>query len=361
MLAKNRMALHRIPELGFQEFKTKAYLFEQIKDYQCTIHEVGETGLVLYFDNGQKETIAFRTDIDALPITEETDLEYCSTHPGLMHACGHDGHMAMLLELASYLDKHLTDQIYNVVLIFQPSEEIAGGAASIVASGWLDFYQVRAIFGFHLWPGLAKGKVYSRSGGLMAQSSETDIVVKGKSSHVAAAAQGTDALAIACRLMTDIYTYDDQLPTNEHHLIKFGQITGGTIRNVLANEVTISGSIRSFSPVTQQRYQAALSQLAQPYEEMQDCQIDFHYNDGYPAVINEPTLFARVEAALPELMILPEPVLQAEDFGVYCDSYPCTFFFLGIGETAALHQPTFDFEMDVLSVGYETYLKLLTI
>ncbi len=136
MLAKHRMALHQIPEIGFHEFKTKKYLYEQVKNSGGVLHEIGETGLLLYFDNHQQETIAFRTDIDALPIKEETDLPFASTHEGFMHACGHDGHMAMLLGLTDYVSQHVDELLYNVVLIFQPSEEISGGAESVIQLGY---------------------------------------------------------------------------------------------------------------------------------------------------------------------------------------------------------------------------------
>lgn len=361
MLAENRMALHRIPELGFQEFKTKDYLLKQVREYDCQIHEVGETGLVLYFDNQQAETIAFRTDIDALPIEEATGLSFQSEHPGYMHACGHDGHMAMLLELAAHLNQKRETLIHNVVLIFQPSEEMAGGAQSIVDSGLLDRYHVKAIFGFHLWPGLAPGQVFSRSGGLMAQSSETDIVIKGRSAHIASHEQGVDALEIAARLMTDIYEFDQTVSAEAHHLLKFGEIHGGSIRNVLAEKVTVSGSIRSYSDDTQRYFKESLDKLAEAYRASRNCQIEFVYNDGYPAVINDPILFQQVKKAVPKLTELPLPVLQAEDFGVYTQSYPCVFFFLGVGDVAPLHNSKFDFDMSLLAEGVATYLKLLSI
>ncbi|WP_314063261.1 M20 family metallopeptidase [uncultured Vagococcus sp.] len=360
-LIKNRMALHRIPELGFQEFKTKAYLLNEVVDYDCRIHHVGETGLVLYFDNRQPDTIAFRTDIDALPIKEDTELSFQSQHPGYMHACGHDGHMAMVLELAAYLNQHKHQLPHNVVLIFQPSEEISGGAQSIVDSGLLETYDVQAIFGFHLWPGLASGDVFSRKGGMMAQSSETDIIVKGKSAHIASHEQGIDALEIGVRLMTDIYDFDQTVPAEEYHLLKFGEIHGGTIRNVLGEMVTISGSIRSYSDATQTYFKDTLNQLAEPYRKTRGCQIEFKYNDGYPAVINDEALFNQVRKVLPNLNELSLPVLQAEDFGVYTQHYPCVFFFLGVGEVPPLHNPKFDFDMSLLTVGVETYRQLLDI
>ena len=358
MLATHRMALHQIPELGFHEFKTKEYLYEQIKNCGGVIHEIDETGLLVYFDQQQDTTIAFRTDIDALPITEATGLPFASTHPGFMHACGHDGHMAMLLGLTDYIATHRQEMRHNIVLIFQPSEEIAGGADSVIRSGWLEHYKVQAIFGFHLWPGLPEGKVFSRPGALMAQSSETDIIVQGRSAHIASSSQGIDSLEAAVRFMKQVYDFDESLPENLEHLLKFGQITGGTIRNVLANEVVISGSIRSYSRKTQTDLKMQLARLAKEFQQTSPAKISFRYNDGYPAVRNDERLYAAL--AHSELLHeLAEPVLQAEDFGVYTEHYPCVFFFLGVGDTPALHDATFDFDMAVLEKGLEWYQTIL--
>lgn len=358
MLAKHRIALHQIPEIGFHEFKTKKYLYEQVKNSGGVLHEIGETGLLLYFDNHQQETIAFRTDIDALPIKEETDLPFASTHEGFMHACGHDGHMAMLLGLTEYVSQHVDELLYNVVLIFQPSEEISGGAESVIQTGLLDHYQVKAIFGFHLWPGLPEGEVYSRAGAFMAQSSETDIIIKGKSVHIASSEKGIDSIENAVRFMKEVYDFDQSLPAALYHLLKFGQITGGTIRNVLANEVVISGSIRSYSRKTQRFLKDQLANLAENFQKKSNVVIHFRYNDGYPAVNNDAKLYAAL-AHSEKLHELEEPVLQAEDFGVYTEKYPCVFFFLGVGDTPALHDAQFDFNMAVLEKGVAWYKTIL--
>lgn len=358
VLAKHRMALHQIPEIGFHEFKTKAYLYEQIKDSGGILHEIGETGLLLYFDNQQKETIAFRTDIDALPIKEETALPFASIHDGFMHACGHDGHMAMLLGLTEYLSLNKKELPYNVVLIFQPSEEISGGAESVIQSGLLDHYQVQAIFGFHLWPGLPEGEIYSRPGAFMAQSSETDIIISGKSAHIASSESGIDSIEGAVGFMKEVYAFEQALPKEWLHLVKFGQIKGGTIRNVLASEVIISGSIRSYSQQIQNEIKTQLSILAEKFQKKSNVSIHFRYNDGYPAVINDPHLYSALKRS-EKLHELEQPVLQAEDFGVYTQKYPCVFFFLGIGNTPALHDAQFDFNMSVLEKGVAWYKTIL--
>jgi len=353
------MDLHQIPELGFEEFKTKAYLYEQIKDYHCRIHEVGETGLILYFDHSQKETIAFRADMDALPIQEATDLDFSSKHPGVMHACGHDGHMAILLGLAKYINDHSAEINKNVVLIFQPSEERDAGAHTIVESGLLESYKVKAIFGLHLWPGMVKGNIFSRPNELMAQASEVNVTIKGKSAHVANSNQGIDALKIACGYLTDVYELEEKMTQETYRLLKFGELHSGTVRNIIANEASIYGTLRSFQKEIHQHLKQMLETIADQYEQSHGCQIMIDYADGYDPVLNDEALFNAVKSKIPEIHTLEKPVMQAEDFGVYCQHYPCVFFFLGVGDTAALHHEQFDFDMKVLEAGLQLFINLI--
>ena len=355
-----RINLHQIPELGFEEFETKTYLYNQIKDLNCTVHEVGDTGLLLYFDFGQKKTLAFRADMDALPIEEKTNLHFQSKNIGNMHACGHDGHMAILLGLAHYL--HAQESLTkNVVLIFQPSEEKEAGAHTIVDSKLLEHYQVQSIFGLHLWPGLAKGEVYSRQGEFMAQGSEVDVIVHGRAAHVASSEQGVDALQIACRLLTDLYDEEKKLPSDVYRLLKFGEMHSGFVRNILSDKTIVRGSVRSFDPMIHQKLKALIAETALRYETDYTCQIDVHYNDGYDVVYNHPKLFQQVIKTIPYLHQLEKPVMQSEDFGLYGKTIPAVFFFLGIGDTPPLHNEKFDFDMSVLDKGLQLFLDLLTL
>lgn len=359
-LVKYRMDLHQIPELGFEEFKTKAYLYEQVKGLNCQIHEVGETGLVLSFNRGKKKTIAFRADMDALPIGEKTGLEFASKHPGVMHACGHDGHMAILLGLAHYIDKQETlDK--NVVLIFQPSEEKEAGAHVIVNSGLLELYKVEAIYGLHLWPGLSKGHIYSKANELMAQASEVFTTVHGKSAHVASSKEGIDALHIACSFITDVYAMEASLPQETHRLLKFGSFKSGHVRNVLSDYTEMEGTLRSYDSKVHQYLKDQLSTIAKRYEQDYGCQIKTTYLDGYNAVINDAQLFNHVLTKIPYLIKLDQPVLQAEDFGIYGKHCPTLFCFLGLGKTTPLHSQTFDFDMSILDKGLEFFIDLLQV
>lgn len=356
-----RRDLHQIPELAYHEFATKKYLRHHLEQLGGVIHDVEPTGTVVYFDNAKEKTLAFRTDIDALPITEKTGLAFASHNEGRMHACGHDGHMAMLLGLADYVDAHIHELNYNVLLIFQPAEEFGSGAQTIVDSGWLEHYNVQGIFGFHVWPGLAEGQVFSKANGILAQCSEIDLVIHGKATHIANSDRGIDAVQIATRLMTAIYDLEDGALGKKTHLMKFGEIKGGTIRNIIADEVVVRGSVRSFDPAVHAFMKAQIRDVVTTFEQKYHTTIDINYTDGYPAVINTPELFTKVQAALPDLNVLDQPFLQGEDFGIYTQFYPSVFFLLGLGDVPPLHNDHFNFEMRNLDVGVATYRALLDI
>ena len=165
-----RIALHQIPELGRREYKTKEYILNIAKKLNCQIFEPTKTSLVLYFNLGFSSTLCFRSDMDALPILEETNLPFKSKNEGVMHACGHDGHMAMLLSFAIWLSNNLSLAKNNIICLFQPSEEDDCGANDIIKSNILDDLKVNAIFGFHIWPNLEEGKLFSMPNGILASS-----------------------------------------------------------------------------------------------------------------------------------------------------------------------------------------------
>ena len=360
-LKKYRMDLHQIPELGFEEHKTKAYIMAAVKNLKCHIHEIGKTGLILYFDAQKEKTIAFRADMDALPIQEATGLTFSSHHQGIMHACGHDGHMAILIGLAHHIHQihHTLDK--NILLIFQPSEERDAGAQIIVNSGLLEKYKTEAIFGLHLWPGLKKNQVYSRAHEFMAMGSEVTITIYGKSVHVADSQEGVDALHLACGYLTDLYEMEAALPEEVYRLLKFGQCHSGNVRNVISDQTTLYGTLRSFSNKTHHYLKTQIQDIATQYEKLHGCQIEIQYSDGYDTVINDPELLAHIKAKIPTLTLMEKPVMQSEDFGLYRQICPSLFFFLGVGHTAPLHNECFDFDMDILQKGLDLFIDILTL
>lgn len=362
-----RQELHRIPELGFELYKTRSYILSKLRQYHCEITEVSG-GICAFFrsvdGNGRERehTIALRADMDALPVTEETGAPYCSVHAGAMHACGHDGHMAMLLAVAGELDQIIHTLHHNVLLIFQPAEETTGGAADMCAAGILQKYNVKRIYGFHLWPGLQKHAVGSRAGEFMAKSSELDIIIAGKSAHCASADQGIDALAIGCELVGDLYRMEKlELPDSEYRLLKFGKMESGTVRNAISGKTVLEGSVRSFHEETGDFLFRRIAEITAACEEKYGCRITMVRSDGHPAVINDPKLFEETKALLPEydFLTFEKPFMQAEDFSCYQQIVPGLYLFLGTGTDIPLHSSRFDFDEDILGTGVDIYLKLL--
>ena len=200
-LSEDRRALHRIPETGCRLPETAAYLRGALAEMPCTLLAPWEDAVCAYFDLGKDETVAVRSDMDALPVTERTGLPFASAHPGRMHACGHDGHMAMVLGLARRLAAGEVRPQRNVLLIFEPAEETTGGAAPICATGLLERYHVTRVFGMHLWPELPAGVIASRAGAMMSRSCELTVEITGRSVHLARFAEGCDALDAAARLL----------------------------------------------------------------------------------------------------------------------------------------------------------------
>ena len=352
----DRHALHRIPELDRDLPETLAYIQNSLSGLGCRIFSPTDGALCAWFDFGQKEAIAFRADIDALPIQEKTGAPYASTHPGKMHACGHDGHTAILLELARRLSRKDTLP-HNVLLVFQPAEETSGGAKDICDAGIFQLYNVTAIFGLHLWPGLAAGTVASRKNELMARSCEVTIDVYGKSSHIAKASEGIDALMAAADLYRRAMEMEAKLPEGIFRLLKFGKFHSGTVRNALSAHTHMEGSLRAFQDDVFDALAEGLTAICQDIEKEYGCTVNLHLNSGYPAVMNPEDLYDRAARAV-SFTPLDAPAMTAEDFSWYQRYVPGMFFFLGLGDTPALHADTFDFDESILLKGADFFESL---
>ena len=352
----DRYALHRIPELDRQLPETVAYLRGALENLGCQVFAPMEGALCAWFDFGRESAIAFRTDTDALPIAEKTGAPYASVHPGMMHACGHDGHMAIALELARRVSKK-ESLPHNILIVFQPAEETTGGAKDICDTGIFEAYNVKAIFGLHLWPGLPAGTIASRKNELMARSSEVTIDVYGKSSHIAKAAEGIDALMAAAELYRRAVEMEAALPEGIFRLLKFGKFHSGTVRNALSAHTHMEGSLRAFQDEIFDGLRQGLLDIAGEIEQTTGCRVEVAMNDGYPAVMNPEALFGKVRA-LAEFEVLPEPFMTAEDFSWYQKYIPGMFFFLGLGDTPALHADNFDFDETILMKGADFFWNL---
>ena len=355
-IIEDRRALHRIPELDRDLPKTMAYLENSLKDLNCKVFSPMTGALCAYFDFGADKTLAFRSDADALPITERAEVSYASTHPGRMHACGHDGHMAMALELARRLNGK-QGMRRNVLILFQPAEETTGGAKDICLTGIFSQYKVEAIFGLHIWPGLTAGKIFSRKNELMARACRLLVDIYGKSAHIAKSSEGIDSIAAGVEFFRRSMEMEAALPKSVYRLLKFGTFHSGTVRNALSAHTAMAGSLRAFQDDVFEDLRSGLLRIGAEIEAEFGAAVVVDMNEGYPAVINPDALFDRVASCV-AFDVLEDPLMTAEDFSWYQKFLPGMFFFLGLGDTPALHADIFDFDETLLEKGADFFMEL---
>ena len=354
-IIENRRNLHQIPEIELTTQKTAQYIENILDLYDCKIDHPIPNSVTAYFDNKKENTIVFRSDMDALPMEENTDLEFKSTN-GCMHACGHDGHMAMVLEIAKYAK----ESNYNVLLLFQPGEEKPGGAKPIIDTQFFKQFNIAAIYGTHIYPELEKGKVYTRPNEMMAGGCEFEILVKGKASHAAQPQNGINALTACVEILQKSLEQEEKPLTTIHSTYYT------LVLSILAKPsilLQIKPMYEDLFAIMIQRYLIKLLISLNKTRIMQSknykVQVNFKVNHHYPPVLNNEELF---HTLYKNNLVnkLDSPVLISEDFGYYRNVAPSIFFFLGTGDTIPLHSNKFTFDEDILKKGVELYRKLLT-
>lgn len=370
-IIKFRRDLHRIPELGTELPKTTKYILDYLDKLPCEITKIDEVGFTAFFDAGKDTTIAFRTDMDALPIEETTGLDFCSEHEGKMHACGHDGHMSVMLAFASEVSGMLQRINSNALMVFQAAEETTGGAYDICKSGIFEKYNTKEIYGLHIWPEFPANTVVCRSGPFMAGTKVLWINIEGKSSHIAKPEEGIDALDIGAKLVQEIYRIErEDFPKELPRILKFGEFNSGTGVNILSEKTYIGGTTRFYDNETVNAILNKINNLCESYEKEYGCTIDFKQSKGYPPVINPEHLVDKLKAVVsqidevnkygkPVYFPLEIPLLPAEDFAQYQQIMPGLFFFLGTGMDLSLHNGTYDINEEVLPIGVEIFKSLL--
>ena len=374
-LVKFRRDLHKMPELDFDLPRTTAYLQERLEKLPCKITKIGKASFVAFFDAGKDSSIAFRTDMDALPVEEKTGADFCSEYPGRMHACGHDGHMSIMLGFAYQVAELLDKAPQNVLLVFQAAEETTGGAHEICRSGIFDEYNTKKIFGLHIWPGFPKNMVICRKNDFMAGTKVLWPTVEGKSSHIATPEKGVDALDIGTQFVQAVYKMEkEEIPENVMRILKFGQFNSGTGVNIISSKTEIGGTIRYYDPEILDQVLARMKEIALEFERTQGCTIRIETSEGYPPVNNSPELFKELEKAINSIdqdtigetvndninfYKIEKPFLTSEDFSYYQQYMPGLFFFLGTGMDLPLHNGSYDLNEDVLPTGVEIFKALL--
>ncbi len=350
-LREHRQALHRIPETGWDVAKTASYIKNVLQEFSCEVFSPVEGSVCAFFDFGREQTVAFRADMDALPILEQTGLPFASEHEGKMHACGHDGHMAILLALAEHLQNCQAPE-KNVLLIFQPAEETTGGAKALCDTGILNRCRVDSIYGLHLWPSLSKGVVGAREGAMMSRSCEFTVEITGKTAHIAHWQRGKDALLAGAELMSRLY----ELAEDEPCVLRFGRMESGSVRNAVSDHSRLEGSVRVFDEELYEELREQIAGISQEVSDETGCQIRLSYSAGYPPVNNDRALLRRAKSRFEIVNV--KPSFTTEDFSYYQRCVPGVFFWLGTGGTP-LHSPVFDFDENVLETGLALFQSLL--
>lgn len=365
-LVEIRRHFHAYPELSGQEYHTSAYIAGVLSSVGVHVQEnVGKTGVVgNLVGNGQDQRlIALRTDMDALPITEHTGLDFLSTKPGIMHACGHDIHSTVGLGVAMVLSQLSCPLSGSVRFLFQPAEEIAQGASWMVSEGVMD--QVDAIFGLHVFPSLPARSVGIRYGALTAAADDLEIIIKGESGHGARPHEAIDAIWIASQVISALQQAISRTQNPLRPIVlTIGQISGGKAPNIIADQVRLLGTVRSLHPETHAKLPQWIEGIVANVCGIAGASYEVNYRRGVPSVHNDPKLTQLLESVCREawgsdrVQLLNEPSLGAEDFSVYLQYAPGTMFRLGVGQSGLLnpplHSPLFQADESAIVTGVVT-------
>jgi len=367
MMTIHRRWFHKHPELGFDVHNTQKYIAEQLKLLRFdSIEAVVDTGLkAVIMINPEYETLAFRADMDALTLKEQTGLEFSSQNEGIMHACGHDAHMAMLLGFARWLSNNRETLNKNIVLIFQPAEESIGGALPMIKEGVLENPKVDAIFGFHLFPGIKQGFIGLREGPLMAQTCEFDIEITGKSAHGAMPQDGADALMAAAHFVHSIYSaVSRRLDPMQRFLITVGRMQAGERRNIIAEKALLEGIIRTFDEKVYDSVRKTVEDVLAGVEKTYNVKANYNETVYYPVLYNDSELVQKLRSIFPtEMLVDAGPFMTAEDFSFFQQKVPGVFMLLGtLNEQKCycepLHSNRFDFDEEVMLTGLKTLIAI---
>jgi amidohydrolase len=376
-----RRDIHAHPELGYEERRTCGVIERELKALGVA-HKAGYaggTGVVAHITataDNPGPCVAFRADIDALPIHETTGVEYSSTNDGVMHACGHDGHTAILIGLARTLVA-LDHRPNPVTLIFQPAEEGGGGGARMCDDGALEGDggggvgpKVTKVFGLHNWPGMPLGTIATKAGPLLAATDEFNVTIKGTQGHAAFPHMTADPVTAVCHTVGALQTIASRnAPPTDPMVLSVTQVHSGFTHNVIPSEAMLGGTLRTVTDETRKMARERFYEIVRTQASSFGCEAEIDWHEGYPVTHNNAALAdhvletARTTPGVTEVQRLTEPFLGGEDFAYYGAHVPACFFVLGAcseGETspALLHQPHFDFNDAAIPLGIEMFARL---
>jgi amidohydrolase len=376
-LQQIRRDIHAHPELCFEEKRTAGVVAQKLTEWGIPVlRGMGLTGVVGVIRRGSSaRAIGLRADMDALPVQEINSFSHASKHEGKMHACGHDGHTAMLLGAAHYLSQHghFDGTVY---VIFQPAEEGGGGARRMMDDGLFTQCPMEAVFGMHNWPGIAVGTFGVRPGPMMASSNEFEVIIKGKGAHAAQPHKGIDPIMVAIQIAQSWQTVVTRNKSPiDAGVLSITQIHAGSATNVIPDEATLIGTVRTFTTEVLDLIEQRMRAIAEHTATAFDAEVDFRFKRNYPPLINhaKETAFAvevmQSVVGAQNVDAQAEPTMGAEDFAYMLQEKPGCYVFIGNGEGAHrdtghglgpcnLHNPSYDFNDDLLPIGATYWVRL---
>jgi hippurate hydrolase len=377
VIARIRKDIHAHPELRFEEHRTADLVAQQLTAWSIPIHRgLGGTGVVGIIKNGTSDrALGLRADMDALPILEKNTFEHASRHHGKMHACGHDGHTAMLLGAAQHLaqHRHFDGTVY---LIFQPAEEGGGGAREMIRDGLFEQFPMQAVFGMHNWPGMAAGTFAVSPGPVMASSNEFKVTIQGKGGHAALPHTTLDPVPVACQMVQAFQTIitRNKKPIDAG-VISVTMIHAGEATNVVPDRCELQGTVRTFTLEVLDMIEARMRQIAEHTCAAQGLTCTFEFLRNYPPTINAAAEAEFAKQVMTDLVgldqvLVQEPTMGAEDFAYMLQAKPGAYCFIGNGDgdhrsvghgagPCTLHNPSFDFNDALLPLGASYWVRLV--
>ncbi len=371
-----RKDIHAHPELCFQEVRTADVVAEQLTKWGIEVHRgLGTTGVVGVIRKGKSgRAIGLRADMDALPVLEKNTFIHASQHPGKMHACGHDGHTAMLLGAAKHLSKHQNFD-GTVYLIFQPAEEGGGGAREMIKEGLFEQFHMDAVFGMHNWPGMPAQTFAVSAGPVMASSNEFKITIHGKGAHAAMPHMGLDPVPVACQLVQGFQTIISRnKKPQEAGVISVTMLHAGEATNVIPNSCELRGTVRTFTLELLDMIEERMREMSEHLCEGFGLSCDFEFIRNYPPTINSAPEAAFVREVIigivgEECIQAQEPTMASEDFSFMLQAKPGCYVFIGNGDgdhrsighgagPCTLHNPSYDFNDDLIPLGATYWVRL---
>ena len=367
-----RRDLHAHPELLYDVHRTAASVADKLKSFGCdeVVTGIGRTGVVGIIHGGKgpkaaRKVIGLRADMDALPIEEATGLPYKSTVPGKMHACGHDGHTAMLLGAARYLAE-TRNFAGTAVVIFQPAEEGGAGGKAMVQDGLMDRFSIEEVYGMHNYPGLPVGQFALRPGALMASADRLTIQIEGHGGHAARPHLTIDSVLVGAQIINQIQSIVARnVDPLQSAVISICMFQAGSTDNVIPQTAFLRGTARSLNPQVRDLLETRLREVVEGTARLYGAKVAFTYKRDYPVTRNHERQTAFASAVAAEVVgrervdTNTPPVMGAEDFSFMLEARPGAFIFVGNGDSAGLHHPAYDFNDEVIPIGTSYWVKLV--